>query len=289
MSRTFLITKTFDLFDAIDQAADQRVKQAINMRLASYVGGVAAFTALGLAAKMATTLKDLSGVEFVREALALMEEEGARTTAMLDLGVEYTSRAEKIRLMIALKAKFDDGVRAAGWTDYRGRSMEEELSRTTDPRQVRDADVSAIVEHFDGEVEAEHVKALLKQDATREASRNAERIDAAMIVIENALAGSDAPSDDNPDTALKETWLKAQARREALHFGDLDAQLRSRLLESARSALMQLEMDLLSGKSRGAGSAVEKLATLAVAKNLRKTLTEAVTALQQAEQKAAID
>lgn len=279
MSRTFLITRSYDLFDRIDHIADSRVKQAVALRLAGLAGSVAAYTALGLAATMAARLREANGIDKFNEALALMDEDEQRGWAMEQVGADYIDRATKIKLMNRLKDKFDQMVRASGWREYRGRTLEEELSRTTDPRAVRDQDVEAIVEHFDGEFAAGDVKAMLRQDAANEAARNAERIDAARIVLEDVLASiGQVPAGLNAEDAEK--WLEEEGRRELLHFGDIPEQIRIQLLTGTRAAVMKLEVDLLQGRARGM-TAIEKLAALSEAKNFRKEVSEAVTKLQQ--------
>lgn len=261
MSRTFIITRTYDLLDAIANCPEKRVQQAVYMRLAGTCGATIAYTALGLAAKMASAIRTGNGIDRLNEAFALMDEAEQRTWAMDQIGVEFTSREDKIRMLLRLKDAFDNGVRQAGWQEYQGRTIEDELKRTTDPRDVRDTDVAAVVEHFDGDVNADDVKTMLKQDAAMEAARNAERIDAALRV----LADIEIKTEHTPDE---------------VHFSVLPEQLRTSLLTSARSGIMKLETDLLTNRVR-AGSAIEKLTMLSVAKALRKDITTAVEKLQQ--------
>lgn len=232
--------------------ADERLKQAAAMAVYNATSGRIVYIALGLAATIAATYRQSADVvPSYEDAIAALEDDELRSKSFQEAGRD----AEDKRTLMSklMRTRLDAASWIADlWPEFKGRGLDEELARTTEPQQVREQVVEDLHAWFEGEVRKEDIVTGLKQDAARDALANKQRFDLANIIMNEV------------DPADIGTSLSADDEK--------------RLIQRVETTLKRFEADCLTGKARGFANSIERLSTATMSKAIR---TKTIPAMLQ--------
>ena len=238
--------------DMLSSIPEPKVKQFVASTIYNNCGARIAYQALGMVAAMQSNVLKLAVEE--RRAMTMADAlDYLKQEAHLDEHVRIMQNEEqgasRIKLIQTLMRTREDMfvVVKQLWPDFKGRTLGEELQRTMEVRAVRPEQVEDVYAWCDGEYTKEDILTVAAADNQNDADAARERNAAAnmlLMLIDPAPEGTDLPPADE-----------------------------HRLLERLDAALKRQGLRVLLGKAGGFASGLDRLATAALIKALRKDVT----------------